>query len=218
MLFGEYFSHIIMATILFSSAGTFRWWNTWVLLGFSFINVIGSHLLVALSDPDLYNVRGKKSEPAERWDLIILKIGSVFPFITLLIAGLNYRFHWSSIGSIWMVPGIVLIITCGFLTIWTMRVNRFYTTIVRIQKERGQKVITNGPYKIIRHPGYAAQFFYYTGISLMLDSPLSFIPVFCILLLLMIRIIREEKILVKGLEGYQEYTQQTKYRLFPGIW
>jgi len=99
-----------------------------------------------------------------------------------------------------------------------MRVNRFYTTIVRIQKERGQKVITNGPYKIIRHPGYAAQFFYYTGISLMLDSPLSFIPVFCILLLLMIRIIREEKILVKGLEGYQEYTQQTKYRLFPGIW
>jgi len=113
---------------------------------------------------------------------------------------------------------LILTILGHALVVWAMGANAFFSPLVRIQKERGHTVAIGGPYRLIRHPGYLGAIIFTVGIPLLLGSWWAIIPGLAADVLYILRTKLEDQTLVEELPGYQEYTQQTKYRLFPGVW
>jgi protein-S-isoprenylcysteine O-methyltransferase Ste14 len=176
------------------------------------------YIFVVRVNPSLYNERGNLRENSKKWDLIWIRVYGLISYSSIIIAGLDKRNGWSSLGNGWIIPGGILIILSGVLVTWAMAVNSYFSSVVRIQDDRGQAVVASGPYQYIRHPGYLGAIFYYIGIPMMLDSWISFFPVLIIILGFMLRIQFEEKTLKEELRGYERFTQKVKYRLIPGIW
>jgi protein-S-isoprenylcysteine O-methyltransferase Ste14 len=135
-----------------------------------------------------------------------------------VVAGLDSRFHWSNLDPYFAVIGVVFIVVSSVFLNWAMTVNPHFEPTVRIQKERDHKVITSGPYNIVRHPGYLAGILFAVSIPLIIGSVFAFIPAGIYVLLMIIRTGLEDKTLQEELEGYSEYARQIRYRLFPGIW
>jgi protein-S-isoprenylcysteine O-methyltransferase Ste14 len=132
---------------------------------------------------------------------------------------LNKRFGWAPELPIWLqVTGLALAVVGGLIILWAMMANRFFSAVVRIQDDRGHQVATTGPYKYVRHPGYASTFLYYPGAALSLGSAWALLPAALIIVLIVIRTMLEDKTLQKELPGYKAYTEKVKYRLIPGIW
>ena len=199
------------------------WWQAWV---YGLVNVLGfivSRVLAARRHPDLLVERSKmlQHEDAKTWDKILTRyIGLGGVFIPLL-PGLDMKYGWSESEYSLTVElaALVLILTGHAIGAWALMENRFFSGIVRIQKERGHHVITSGPYAIIRHPGYAGALLTYFVTPLLLDSPWTFVPVIFMSIVLVIRTALEDRTLREELPGYEEYaTQKTKFRLIPGIW
>ena len=138
----------------------------------------------------------------------------VFPLLPILISG-----GWTSPFS-WLANLIaILMIILGYiLGSWALLENRFFSGVVRIQKDRGHHVISSGPYHFIRHPGYAATLWAYLFTPLLLDSAWAFIPGFLLIGVLVIRTALEDQTLHEELPGYKDYARKTRYRLLPGIW
>jgi len=137
-----------------------------------------------------------------------------------VVAGLDVgRKHWSDSVPVWL-QGIGLVgFTAGFgLIVWAMAVNRFFSSVVRIQSDRGHKLVTGGPYGWIRHPGYLAALLQGISSGIALGSWVSMIPVVGMLPLLFVRTVREDRFLRGNLPGYLEYAQRVRYRMLPGIW
>jgi protein-S-isoprenylcysteine O-methyltransferase Ste14 len=147
-----------------------------------------------------------------------MRVISLISFSSIIIAGLDKKNGWSSLGDRWIIPGGILIILSGMLATWAMAENSYFSSVVRIQDDRGQTVVTCGPYQYIRHPGYLSGILFYLGTPMVLDSVYGFIPFVCITIGFGIRVIFEEKMLVAELDGYQGYTHKVKYRLIPRIW
>ncbi len=135
------------------------------------------------------------------------------------VAGLNVeRFQWSSLNVLSTLVGFQLFIVSAVLIDWAMVTNPFFESTVRIQKDREHKVVTSGPYRIVRHPGYLAGILFTLSIPLILGSLVTFIPAGIYTLLMIARTWLEDKTLNKELDGYSEYTKRIRYRLLPGIW
>jgi protein-S-isoprenylcysteine O-methyltransferase Ste14 len=134
------------------------------------------------------------------------------------IAGLDFRFNWSILDTNFVFVGLVFGVASTVLLNWAMIANPHFEPTVRIQKERNHKVITSGPYKIVRHPGYLAGILFAISIPLLIGSFFSFFAVGIYVILMILRTCLEDKTLQEELEGYSEYISQVKYRLFPGIW
>ena len=217
-LIREYLARVIMVFILVLTSGTWTWINIWIYTALASLTSVLVYIFVARVNPSLYNERGKPKENTKKWDLILMRIISLFSFSSVIIAGLDKKNSWSSMGVGWIIPGGILIILSGVLATWAMAKNSFFSSVVRIQDDRGQMVVSSGPYQYIRHPGYLSGIVFFFGTPMVLDSLYSFIPFVCIVVGFMIRIILEEKMLIAELDGYQEYTQKIKYRLIPGIW
>jgi protein-S-isoprenylcysteine O-methyltransferase Ste14 len=218
MVIREYISRFFFLTILLLAAGDTDWPRAWAFFILVLLTTILFHLLVVGPEPDLYNERGQIKGKVAAWDKRWL-IGYAFlSYILLLVIGLDKRFGWSYSGDSWMIPGALLVIASNLMAAWSMRVNRFFSSVVRIQADRGHKVCSEGPYSVIRHPGYAAVSLYFLGVPLFLGSWIGFIPASVCILWYAVRILYEENVLVEGLDGYKEYTQKVKYRLIPGVW
>ncbi len=140
-------------------------------------------------------------------------------FILPVVIGLDAgRFQWSYLNYYFLIPGYLLYIFSNILVIWAMMENKHFEATVRIQKDRGHKVITSGPYKLVRHPGYLAGIIYVIGLPMILGSVYGFIASAAAILIIIIRTGLEDKTLKNELEGYVEYSKKVKYRLIPGIW
>jgi len=136
-----------------------------------------------------------------------------------VIAGLDVgRFLWSSLDIYFAVVGLVLFIVNTVLINWAMLANPYFEPTVRIQKDRGHRVISSGPYKIVRHPGYLAGILYTLSIPLIIGSLYTFIPVGIYVLLIVVRTLLEDRTLQRELNGYSEYSKKVKYRLLPWLW
>ena len=142
------------------------------------------------------------------------------PLVVFVVAGLDERYGWQpdipamaacGLGSLFLLAAI------AFST-WAMTVNRFFSGTVRIQTERGHQVVSSGPYRLVRHPGYLAGVIGYLAMPLVLGSSWAYLPVLMGILVVCLRTYLEDKTLQEELPGYREYTQQIRYRLFPGIW
>lgn len=212
----------VMALLLFGAAGSIDWWQAWVYLAFYVISLCVSRLWLYLNNPDLARER---LSALEREDVPLLEkalticIAVIIPAMQMLAAGLDRRYHGSP-----EMPPAVLILAAGLLiasysfAVWAMMINPYYSLVMRIQRDRGQVVISSGPYALLRHPSYSAVIAAFIAISLFLGSLWSLWLLIPYAALVIWRTIREDRMLLSELQGYREYAARVRYRLLPGIW
>lgn len=210
---------LILAVALFASQGSLTGARAWTYL----ILVAGIQILTALilipRSPDLLIERSQMKEGVKAWDIglaVLMGYSSVFLAIA---AGLEMRY--TAVPSNLNVVSIfaVLIAILGtILTLWAMTANPFFSGIVRIQQERGHKVVSSGPYRYIRHPGYSGMLVFTFAAPFILGSRWAFGVAVLVLGLTFVRTSLEDRTLQRELEGYAEYAQRVRRRLIPGIW
>lgn len=156
---------------------------------------------------------------AKSWDKILAPVVALGSFVILIVAGVDKLNGWTAPYSITAKIATVIVIVLGYvLGTWALVENKFFSGVVRIQSDRGHRVVTTGPYRFVRHPGYAGALWTYLAIPILLDSTWAFIPALLLVFALVLRTSLEDQTLQAELPGYKEYTQKTRYRLFPGIW
>lgn len=210
---------LVLAGILFISAGRLDWLMGWVYMGVYGAIIVISALVVPL-DPGLIEERTQIKEGVKAWDKTIVVISSaLYPLAILVVAGLDMRFGWSpQISLALQIPALVIAALGYLISVWAMAVNKFYSRFVRIQKDRGHTVVSTGPYRYVRHPGYIGQIIFSLATPLALGSLWALIAGGLFGLLLVIRTALEDGVLQEELDGYNEYAEHTRYRLLPGIW
>jgi len=206
---------IFMGLMLFLPAGTLDYWQAWVYCGVVFIPAIFVVSYFLKKDPELLERRMRMREKEEKQKTIQI-IGIIIFFIGFLITGLDHRYHWSNV-PVYLVIAANAIVLSGYIFVFfVLRENSYASRIIEVEK--GQKVITTGPYAIVRHPMYLGVLMMYIFTPLALGSYWA-LPFFLPLLpLLIYRLLNEEEVLLKELPGYKEYCQKTRYHLFPFIW
>jgi protein-S-isoprenylcysteine O-methyltransferase Ste14 len=221
VLVGTFLGPFIQVGLLFISAGRMDIPGGWFYLVVSFIGMFGGIMLVYRANPELLNHRGQweKKKDTKPWDKLLLIVFGITGFYILpVVIGLDIRFQWSYLGYSYTIAGIVLFLVGSVVINWAMIVNTHFETSVRIQNDRDHKVITTGPYKIVRHPGYVGAMLWVVATPSIIGSVVGFIPAGIAGLMLIIRTWLEDKTLHSELNGYVEYAGRVKYRLFPGIW
>jgi len=202
-------------------SGTWDWWEAWA---YAIINILGfivSRVLAARRNPDIITERARSMElqDAKPWDKILSPALAFGALIILIVAGADKGFGWSAPFSLKLKIAALIVIVLGYVFgSWALVENKFFSGVVRIQSDRGHHVVTTGPYRIVRHPGYAGGLWTYVAMPILFDSLWAFIPTALLLGVLVIRTSLEDRTLQEELPGYREYAQQTRYRLFPGIW
>ena len=210
-----------MAAIIFAAAGTIEYTGGWHYLGImiAISIVFGTHMVRV--DPGL--LRERLKPPVQKDQPLADKL-VVIPILLLILGGMGFmaadaaRWRWSIMLPSVQWAGCGLLLAAFLFIYWTMRTNSFAAPVVKIQKDRGQEVISTGPYAIVRHPMYFGALFYLAGTSLVLGSwwGLAIVPILS--LFFVIRIGIEENALRKGLEGYDDYERRVRWRLIPFIW
>lgn len=210
---------IVTGIIYFIASGRIDILRAWLYIGVYIVGSLINSLLFMKKVPELLNQRGKMQDGTKKWDKIVIVTYFLFAIVvTPLIAGLDYRFDIFPLPFNLVYIGLGLYVISDVLSIWPMLHNPFFEGTVRIQKDKGHKVIETGPYSIIRHPGYLGMLLGSLPIPFAFGSVLSFIPVIIMVLLVFIRTYYEDKTLMIELEGYKEYSQKVRYRLIPLIW
>jgi len=212
---------VIMPLLPLIISGAWNWLEAWIYAVISTVGFILSRWLAAKRHPDILQERARSMElqDAKSWDRIlapVMGLGSVF---ILVVAGFDKLYGWTSPFSLIIKIIAFIVILLGYvLGTWALMENRFFSGVVRIQTDRGHQVVTTGPYRFIRHPGYVGVIWTYLTLPLFLDSLWAFVPAVLTLAASVLRTALEDKTLQAELPGYKEYAQRTKYRLFPGIW
>jgi len=213
---------LLPAAILFIAAGRVDWWEAWLLVVISVSFTVGSRIVLFRKNPDLAQERARwaEGERAKSWDRVLLPITAIYgPLLVWLIAGLDKRFGWSPpIPLAVELAGFAVIIFGYWVGTWATLVNRFFSAVVRIQTDRGHTVVTSGPYRFVRHPGYAGGSLAYLAMPLALGALVTFVPALLVVAAVVVRTALEDRTLQAELPGYAEYAQKTRYRLLPGIW
>ena len=172
-------------------------------------------LMAAFVDPTLLSER--QSPASGNVDRLTRPLGVALVLVHWVIAGLDGRFHWSLVPWQVQAAGVAGFVAALAVNFWALRVNRFYSSAVRVQADRGQQTIVDGPYRFVRHPGYAATLFAMFSGGVALGSWLAMIPVLGFAALFIRRTLLEDRMLQQELEGYAEYAQRVRYRLIPGL-
>jgi protein-S-isoprenylcysteine O-methyltransferase Ste14 len=210
---------VVQIIIFVVSAGSVPDSRPWLYFVVAFAHYFISIAVQYKFNPQLLIRRLKtKRTGSKLWDEILMRISNLTVLILIpAIAGLDVgRFHWSNLDVYFAAIGSLLVVVSSILLNWAMIVNPHFEPTVRIQENH--KVIARGPYGIVRHPGYLAGILFALSIPLLIGSAFTFIPVGIYCLLMAIRTWLEDNTLQKELKGYSEYTNQTRYRLFPKIW
>lgn len=213
--------YAITAALMCIAAGTWRWPQLWIFIVEMTVTGIAVGIWLAHHDPGL--LRERMSSPLQRAQAgadkaFMLCLFVAWPAWLVFMAFDAVRFRWSHL-PIWVnVLGALLILVAMYAFYRTFRENSFAAPVVKIQKERGQTVVSTGPYGVVRHPMYAGASLLFFGIPMLLGSGwgLALAPAW--LILLMLRIPIEERMLRENLDGYADYAQRVRYRLVPGLW
>ncbi len=206
-----------LAAILFVGAGRVDWPMAWVLLGLYVAIIAVTGLFV---DRGLAEERARTKLEGESWDLVLGGLSFwAFP-VGLLIAALDVgRFGWSpALPMVVQISALTVFAAGNALASWAMVSNRFFSMVVRIQAERGHDVVTGGPYRIVRHPGYTGWMLASLFLPLALASLWAYLPVLVGVVALIARTALEDRTLRQELAGYADYARQVPYRLLPGVW
>ena len=209
---------IALGILLFLPAGTFRYWQAWVFIVVFTVstNIIGLYL--SLKDPELLERRKKIGPTTEQSPVqkIIISIAILSTLGLLVFCALDYRFGWSPVPTSVSIAGDVLVALGLFINLLVFKANSFGGSTVEIMEN--QKVISTGPYALVRHPMYVGVLIMVLGIPLALDSWWGLAILVLTIPVLALRILDEERLLEKDLPGYKEYEQKVHYRLVPYLW
>lgn len=204
---------------LLISAGRINYWQAWLYIS---MNILMNLMTVftAQFNPELTNERLSPGKGIKKWDKVILTLSAPVYISMLIVAGLDSgRFYWSPEFH-WTIyiTGVVLTFSGHIFFLVARSQNKFFSSVVRIQTDRGHTVCETGLYKIVRHPGYFGMIISTVGFPFLFGSYWSIIPVIISIILLLIRTSLEDKTLIKELSGYYDYTQKTRYLIIPKIW
>lgn len=207
------------AAAWFGIAGRLTWWQGWAFLIF-FIAYVGALVWrLSKSNPGLVDERNQPSEKAEPWDRVVMGIYTVILLIQLVLIALDGgRYLWSSVPVGIQIIGWLLLLIASLMIWHVMMINAYLSSWARLQDDRAQVVVQEGAYRFIRHPMYLGIMVAFLGLPIALGSWWGMIPSTPIIGLFVYRTYREDLMLIRGLNGYAEYTERVKYRLLPGIW
>lgn len=202
-------------------SGQWRWWEAWTYAILSILGFVLSRALAARRHPDILAERARSIElqGAKSWDKILAPMLAFGSLLILVVAGVDRIYGWTDPYSLNAKIISLVVILLGYVVgSWALIENRYFSGVVRIQKDRDHHVVTTGPYRFIRHPGYAGALWTYLATPVLLDSNWAFIPALLLLGVLILRTSLEDRTLQTELPGYAEYAQRIRFRLLPGIW
>jgi len=210
---------LCMVLLLFVPAGTLAWFKGWLFSVAIVVMMTPVSLYLRRVNPDVIAARVNRYEGTKSWDRVVVTI-LILVFVSILpLAALDDgRFHWHPVPWWVCVIGYALLLLGTLGMTWAESVNKFFEPTVRIQTDRGHRVVDSGPYAIVRHPGYLAAWFLFLGMPLSLGSLWALIPAVLTCLILVVRTILEDRTLHNELAGYKEYAKRVRYRLVPGVW
>jgi protein-S-isoprenylcysteine O-methyltransferase Ste14 len=215
-------AYLFIPLVLLVCGGDLDWWQAW---GYSVLIVaagLGGRIWAERRHPGLMAERQnvEKAQSAKAWDKVLAPLMALsLSFPLVIVAGLDHRFGWSPVFPLWLIVLGFLLISLGYaFATWALIENRFFSTVVRIQAERGHVVCDSGPYRIVRHPGYAGNIPPLLGIVLALSSMWTLIPAAVALIIAVIRTALEDQTLQDELPGYRDYARRVRSRLIPGIY
>ena len=206
---------IIVGFLLFFPAGTFYYWNAWLLMGLLFIPMLIAGIVLMFKNPNLLKSRLNAREKEKVQGKVVFYSGLMF-LLGFIVAGLNYRYQWVILSDIVVVIFSVLFVIAYILYAEVLRENSYLSRVIEVQAN--QKVVDTGLYGIVRHPMYAVTIILFLSMPLILGSIISFIIFLIYPFIIVKRIKNEEEVLERELEGYLEYKKKVKYRLIPFIW
>jgi protein-S-isoprenylcysteine O-methyltransferase Ste14 len=211
---------LFLAVLLFGAAGT-NWPAAWVYLALSAIMSVGGGFWLARHDPALLEERlgsliQREQEP---WDKRFMMAMMVLWAAWLVLMGLDAgRYRWSEVPLLLQIGGAVLIFVGTYIVWRTFAANTYAAPVIKIQKERGHRVVTTGPYAYVRHPMYAGALLFILGAPLLLDSWWGLLAALILIILVGTRAVLEERTLAAELVGYADYAKRVRYRLIPRLW
>jgi len=210
----------VLGAALFGTAGTIEWIEGWAYLVLQTLFSLLVAIWLKRNNPDLLRERMTfLKKTGKRWDKAIVLTMTVTFIPYLVLAGLDGgRYHWSRVPLTAQLAGFAGIVLAFILFFQVVRVNTYLSRVVEIQKERGHRVVTTGPYRYVRHPMYAGAIVLFLCIPLALGSLLALVPGGLLVALIVVRTYLEDRTLHRELEGYHAYAQRVRYRLIPGIW
>jgi protein-S-isoprenylcysteine O-methyltransferase Ste14 len=197
------------------------WWEAWVYAILYILGFVISRVLAARRHPDLIAERAHYMQQVntKSWDKLLSLFLGLGGILVMLVAGLDALYNWSSSYNLLVKIISLFTLVLGYaFGSYALIENRFFSGTVRLQTERGHQVISSGPYRWVRHPGYAGALLTYLATPLFLDSSWAFLPTMFTVILMIIRTYLEDRFLQNELEGYRDYTKRVRFRLLPGIW
>jgi protein-S-isoprenylcysteine O-methyltransferase Ste14 len=206
---------LVLALMLFLPAGTLRFWQAWAYLAIFLVLVTGAITYLVKHDPALLERRMRLREKAPGQRRIVVRSSVVF-LALLVVPALDRRFGWSPVPVAAVVAADGLIVLGYALFLRVLRENPHASRIIEV--EEGQRVVTTGPYAVVRHPMYVAVLLIYLATPLALGSFWGLAPAPLLVWALVARILGEERLLRENLDGYRAYAERTRYRLVPGVW
>ncbi len=213
---------MLPAVVLFASAGDVRWGAGWLYVATVWIATVGTRLAVLRLSPELIAERTTSVRRGDvaGWDRLILPVIALLgPLATWIVGGLSFRFGWlAGMPLVARLGALAALVAGSALVAWSMIANPFFSAVVRIQRDRGHAVVSKGPYRCVRHPGYVGMLLANLATPVLLDAPWTFVPAGVVAALLVLRTALEDRALVAGLTGYEDYARATRARLVPGLW
>lgn len=205
----------VLGLIFFLPAGTFRYWQAWVYMAVLIIPMLSVMLYFLKHDPELLDRRLRTREK-ERPQKAIIALSYPLFLAAFLLPGFDRRFGWSSVPGALVAAADVIVLAGYGLFVLVIRENSFASRIVEV--EARQRVVSTGPYAIVRHPMYVANILIYLASPLALGSFWALLPALLTPAVMVARILNEEKVLKEKLVGYADYLSRVRYRLIPGVW
>jgi protein-S-isoprenylcysteine O-methyltransferase Ste14 len=222
VVFRMAFTALLMLAVLFLAAGRLDWWEAWAYVNMSLVILLGSRGILVLKYPDLAleRAQARGREGVKAWDKILMPIVAFYgPLVSWVVAGLDVRFGWSpDLPDAIQWAALAVIALGSLIGTWAMLTNRFFSSHVRIQTDRGHTVVNTGPYRYVRHPGYAGGLLSWLAGPFFFSSYWVAIPTILVIFANILRTSLEDRALQEELPGYREYAAQVRYRLVPGVW
>jgi len=210
---------LILLALMFVPAGRLDWGEGWLFLGAYLAWTTAMVLWMRRADPGLYAERQRSASHAEGWDRVVLSLIVAGYVATVVVSGLDSgRFGWSRVPLGARLAAWAVLLGAMALVAWTMRTNTYLSGWARIQRERGHRVVVDGPYRGVRHPMYVGAMVASLALPLVLGSWWGLVPTAAVEVAFVLRTALEDRMLRRELAGYQAYASRVRWRLLPGVW
>ncbi len=209
---------VILGLALFLPAWSLNFWEAWVFLIAFFTPALVITIYFLRKDPELIERRLKAGPYAEKRlsQKVIQSLASLFFFLVVLISGFDHRLHWSHVPTILVISADCLILLGFLIVFFTFKANSYTSAVIEVTAK--QKVVSMGPYAVVRHPMYSGALLLFFFMPIALGSWCALPLALSMFVVIILRLLDEEKFLLQSLPGYEEYCRNVQHRLIPQIW